>query len=58
MPTHRANGADRAAGDDCEEVAAAPGAVRVQDSKEPAGPQLALPAHTWAGFVRYHAGGR
>jgi hypothetical protein len=45
-------------GPDCVEVAAAPGAVRVRDSKEPAGPQLALTAGAWAGFVRFAAGDR
>lgn len=44
-------------GSDCVEVAvgAGGGAVRVRDSKAPAGPQLALNADAWDGFVRYAA---
>ena len=33
-------------GNDCIEVAAAPGAVHVRDSKRTAGPQLALTSRT------------
>ncbi|MFC8584656.1 DUF397 domain-containing protein [Streptomyces sp. NPDC057217] len=40
-------------GDSCVEVAAAPGAVRVRDSKCVDGPQLALTPGAWAGFVSY-----
>lgn len=43
-------------GSDCVEVAVgAGGGVRVRDSKAPAGPQLALNADAWDGFVRYAA---
>lgn len=44
-------------GPDCVEVAvgAGGGGVRVRDSKAPAGPQLALHAGAWTGFVRYAA---
>jgi hypothetical protein len=45
-------------GPDCVEVAADGGEVRVRDSKAPGGPQLALSAHAWAGFVRYAADAR
>lgn len=41
---------------DCVEVAAAPGAVCVRDSKDVAGPALALTARAWADFVGYAAG--
>lgn len=44
-------------GSDCVEVAAAPGAVRVRDSKEPTGPHLVVTARAWDGFVRYTADG-
>ncbi|HET6634473.1 MAG TPA: DUF397 domain-containing protein [Streptomyces sp.] len=42
-------------GPDCVEVAAAAGVVRVRDSKDVAGPQLALTASAWADFVRHAA---
>ncbi|MFB7339327.1 DUF397 domain-containing protein [Streptomyces hydrogenans] len=38
-------------GTDCVEVATAPGAVHVRDSKNATGPQLAFGAAAWAGFV-------
>ena len=44
-------------GPDCVEVAAAPGAVRVRDSKEPTGPHLVVTTRAWDGFVRYTADG-
>ncbi|MBD0708970.1 MULTISPECIES: DUF397 domain-containing protein [unclassified Streptomyces] len=40
-------------GESCVEVAAAPGVVRVRDSKCVGGPQLALTPGAWAGFVSY-----
>ncbi|MFJ3784810.1 DUF397 domain-containing protein [Streptomyces sp. NPDC090093] len=40
-------------GDSCVEVAAAPGAVHVRDSKCADGPQLALTPDAWVGFVSY-----
>lgn len=42
-------------GSDCVEVAVAPGAVWVRDSKVPAGARLALTASAWADFVRHAA---
>ncbi|MBD0708973.1 MULTISPECIES: DUF397 domain-containing protein [unclassified Streptomyces] len=42
-------------GDSCIEVAAAPGAVHVRDSKCVDGPQLALTPGAWAGFLPYAA---
>ncbi|NUV71415.1 MULTISPECIES: DUF397 domain-containing protein [unclassified Streptomyces] len=40
---------------DCVEVATAPDAVHVRDSKNPHGPRLALVPAAWAGFVAYAA---
>jgi hypothetical protein len=40
---------------DCVEVAATPGAVHVRDSKDKAGPHLALTPVAWADFVSYAA---
>ncbi|MER6344490.1 DUF397 domain-containing protein [Streptomyces sp. NPDC001595] len=40
-------------GDSCVEIAIAPDAVHVRDSKHPAGPRLALTPAAWAGFVSY-----
>lgn len=38
-------------GGQCVEVANCPGAVRVRDSKEPAGPVLSFSADAWARFL-------
>ncbi|MEU9098180.1 DUF397 domain-containing protein [Streptomyces sp. NPDC048361] len=43
-------------GESCVEVATAPGAVRVRDSKTTGGPELELPPDAWADFVSYAAG--
>ncbi|MCT6777305.1 DUF397 domain-containing protein [Streptomyces sp. CS7] len=40
---------------DCVEVATAPDAVHVRDSKNLQGPRLALAPAAWAGFVAYAA---
>ncbi|MFF9348009.1 DUF397 domain-containing protein [Streptomyces sp. NPDC014734] len=40
-------------GNDCVEVAAAPDAVHVRDSKDADGPRLAFAPGAWAGFVSY-----
>ncbi|MFF9816989.1 DUF397 domain-containing protein [Streptomyces sp. NPDC014006] len=40
-------------GNSCVEVAHAPGAVHVRDSKHTAGPRLALTESAWADFVTY-----
>ncbi|MFF2722011.1 DUF397 domain-containing protein [Streptomyces sp. NPDC058011] len=42
-------------GNDCVEVATAPDAVHVRDSKNVQGPSLALAPAAWAGFVSYAA---
>ncbi|MCM2393116.1 DUF397 domain-containing protein [Streptomyces albipurpureus] len=38
---------------DCVEAAASPGAVHIRDSKNIAGPRLAVPSSAWAAFVSY-----
>ncbi|MFS8200909.1 DUF397 domain-containing protein [Streptomyces sp. CWNU-52B] len=43
-------------GDSCIEIATAPGAVHVRDSKNLAGPRLALTPHVWTDFVTYASG--
>ncbi|MDQ0960600.1 hypothetical protein QFZ66_004478 [Streptomyces sp. B4I13] len=40
-------------GNSCVELAVAPGTVHVRDSKNIAGPRLALAPGAWAQFVRY-----
>jgi hypothetical protein len=40
-------------GNDCVEVATAPGTVHVRDSKDPDGSRLAITPHAWADFVTY-----
>ncbi|MEV5433109.1 DUF397 domain-containing protein [Streptomyces sp. NPDC052701] len=42
-------------GPECVEVAATPGTVRVRDSKNKQGPQLAFRSQEWAAFVSYAA---
>ncbi|WP_424891495.1 DUF397 domain-containing protein [Streptomyces sp. XH2] len=41
------------AGNNCVEVGAAGGTVRVRDSKRMRGAQLCFPASAWAAFVAY-----
>ena len=43
-------------GDSCVEVAAAPSAVYVRDSKDLSVPKLAFGQHAWAGFLPYVSG--
>ncbi|MDT0394141.1 MULTISPECIES: DUF397 domain-containing protein [Streptomyces] len=43
-------------GNDCIEIATAPDAVHVRDSKDIAGPQLVLTRHAWADFVAHASG--
>jgi hypothetical protein len=40
-------------GNDCVEMAATPGAVRLRDSKKMPGPQFAVTPAAWADFVLY-----
>ena len=42
----------------CVQAAHVPGAVAVRDSKDPAGPRLAIPAATWRAFVSRVQGDR
>ncbi|WP_217179426.1 DUF397 domain-containing protein [Streptomyces sp. AC495_CC817] len=44
-------------GDDCVEVAAAPSAVHVRDSKNVTGPQLILSPGAWGDFIPYASRG-
>ncbi|MFB6842099.1 DUF397 domain-containing protein [Streptomyces sp. NPDC056361] len=44
-------------GESCVEVATTPATVHVRDSKDTGGPQLAVSAGSWAGFVAYATGG-
>ncbi|MEU7070643.1 DUF397 domain-containing protein [Streptomyces narbonensis] len=43
-------------GESCIEIAPTPATVHVRDSKNLAGPQLALSPAAWAGFVSYASG--
>ncbi|WP_405999116.1 DUF397 domain-containing protein [Streptomyces sp. NBC_00829] len=43
-------------GDSCVEIAPAPEAVLIRDSKNIGGPKLALTREAWADFVRYASG--
>lgn len=47
---------DSSNSNECVEVATAPGAVHVRDSKNAHGPRLALTPAAWAGFVPYAVG--
>lgn len=47
---------DSSNSNECVEVATAPGAVHVRDSKNAHGPRLALAPAAWAGFVPYAVG--
>ncbi|MGD3105103.1 DUF397 domain-containing protein [Streptomyces sp. YGL11-2] len=40
---------------DCIEIATCPTTVHIRDSKDQDGPQLAVPAGSWAAFVSYAA---
>ncbi|MFD4657326.1 DUF397 domain-containing protein [Kitasatospora sp. NPDC058444] len=42
-------------GGECVEVAETPGAVRVRDSKDKSGPQLAFEPTAWEAFVTFAA---
>lgn len=44
---------DSSSGNDCVEVAAAPGAMHVRDSKDPHGPLLGFAPTTWAASLAY-----
>ncbi|MFE7532376.1 DUF397 domain-containing protein [Kitasatospora sp. NPDC057542] len=42
-------------GGECVEVAETPGVVRVRDSKDKSGPQLAFEPAAWEAFVKFAA---
>ncbi|MGW1814629.1 DUF397 domain-containing protein [Streptomyces sp. NPDC002125] len=44
---------DSSSGNDCVEVATAPGAVHVRDSKNTPGPHLGFAPATWTAFLAY-----
>ncbi|WP_098894919.1 DUF397 domain-containing protein [Streptomyces sp. t99] len=48
---------DSSNSNECVEVATAPDAVLVRDSKNTQGPRLALAPAAWAAFVPYAGGG-
>lgn len=56
MEWFKSSFSDSSDGNDCVEVAAAPGTVLVRDSKNLQGPRLAIASGAWAGFVSYAAG--
>jgi hypothetical protein len=43
-------------GNDCVEIAMAPGTIHVRDSKDIAGPRLAVAPDAWADLVTYASG--
>ncbi|MFI1251755.1 DUF397 domain-containing protein [Streptomyces anulatus] len=47
---------DSSNSNECVEVATAPDAVHVRDSKNVQGPRLAVARAAWVGFVAYAAG--
>ncbi|MDH2408001.1 DUF397 domain-containing protein [Streptomyces chitinivorans] len=53
--TWRKSGHSGTSGGECVEVAAAPEAVHVRDSRDRRGPVLHFPADGWAAFVSYTA---
>ena len=44
-------------GNSCVELAVTPGTVHVRDSKNPAGPQLALTPESWTRFLPFASEG-
>ncbi|MBO1335007.1 DUF397 domain-containing protein [Streptomyces sp. VRA16 Mangrove soil] len=44
---------DSSSGNDCVEIAVAPGTVHVRDSKDTRGPRFAVADSAWADFVTY-----
>ncbi|MGW2598235.1 DUF397 domain-containing protein [Streptomyces klenkii] len=42
-------------GDNCVEIANGPRGIRIRDSKQRSGPQLAVDGSAWAGFIAYIA---
>ncbi len=54
LPWHKSSYSSSGDGD-CIEIATCPTTVHVRDSKDKDGPQLAVPAPSWAAFVAYAA---
>ncbi|MFJ6611055.1 DUF397 domain-containing protein [Streptomyces sp. NPDC091289] len=54
----RSSYSDSSNSNECVEVASAPDAVHVRDSKNVQGPRLAVAPAAWACFVPYAAAGR
>ncbi|KAF4409404.1 DUF397 domain-containing protein [Streptomyces lycii] len=50
---YKSSYSDSSNGNDCIEVATAPGTVHVRDSKNAEGPRLAVTSVAWAHFVAY-----
>jgi hypothetical protein len=50
-PAWRASSYSGSGGGQCTEVATAPGAVLVRDSKDPDGPRLAFGPRAWRAFA-------
>jgi hypothetical protein len=48
---------DTSNGNDCVEVASAPGTVHVRDSKNVLGPQVGISTAAWSTFVAYASQG-
>ncbi|GEC08703.1 DUF397 domain-containing protein [Streptomyces spinoverrucosus] len=42
--------------DSCVEIATTPGTIHIRDSKNTAGPRLAVTSAAWADFVSYASG--
>ncbi|MGA5768249.1 DUF397 domain-containing protein [Streptomyces pseudogriseolus] len=55
LPWFRSSYSSSGDGNDCVEVAIAPDAVLVRDSKAPDGPRLTLTSAAWSRFVSHGA---
>ncbi|MGA5163023.1 DUF397 domain-containing protein [Streptomyces pseudogriseolus] len=55
LPWFRSSYSSSGDGNDCVEVAIAPDAVHVRDSKAPDGPRLTLTSAAWSRFVSHGA---
>ncbi|MYW52858.1 DUF397 domain-containing protein [Streptomyces sp. SID8376] len=55
MPWFRSSYSSSGDGNDCVEVAIAPGTVHVRDSKAPDGPRLTVTPTAWSRFVTHSA---
>ncbi|WTB91112.1 DUF397 domain-containing protein [Streptomyces cellulosae] len=55
LPWFRSSYSSSGDGNDCVEVAIAPGTVHVRDSKAPDGPRLTVTSAAWSRFVSHSA---